>query len=487
MPTENTYKDGRIENDPTKIDIHAEDIKNLPKSILNFIKDTVSIKDEIDIPETIEGIEKSIPVRGSTVWILICSIIVASVGLNFNSVAVIVGAMLISPLMGPIRGVGLAMATNDFKTLISGLKNFGVMIIVSLFTAFIYFVITPIKGDTSELLGRVKPQAFDILIAFFGGLAGIIASASNNKSAAITIVPGVAIATALMPPLCTLAYGLSIGNWQYAGGAFYLFLLNSVFICLSTVILLRLLKFPKKDFVNPRTERKVKLIIWVSILLIVIPSIYKTTIIVKESIFESAAQEYVDKVIKSDETIFFTSEYIYQDENGNSVIKIYTNGVDVSDEIETQWRNQLKSFELDKTKLKVLDHKTDLSGIQSIADVKAELNLTKEGLANLSQANKDLQNQLEKLESKKVNVKALGMRVKSQFPKIAEISYGKSLNSNNTESIDTLYTFNVVIKDSISELENTTILESLKKALDTEMKISDPLIKSENVRIYRVK
>mgnify|MGYP000686804594 FL=1 len=204
----------KIENDPTKIDIDADTFVNLPKSIFNFFKETISLQKEIDMPGTMESIKQSIEVKGSAVWILVCSILVASVGLNFNSVAVIIGAMLISPLMGPIRGVGLALATNDFKTLIKGVKNFGVMIAFSLVTSYLYFLFTPIKGDTSELLGRVKPQAFDVIIAFFGGLAGIIASASNNKSAAMTIVPGVAIATALMPPLCTMSYGLASHQWS---------------------------------------------------------------------------------------------------------------------------------------------------------------------------------------------------------------------------------------------------------------------------------
>ncbi len=478
-------EDNRIKNDPTKIEIDKENIKNIPKSIFNFIKNIVSIHDEIDIPSTIKSIETNIEVKGSAIWILICSIIVASGGLNFNSVAVIVGAMLISPLMGPIRGVGLAIATNDFKTLIKGLKYFGVMVVVSLVTAWIYFKFTPIKGDTSELLGRVKPQAFDILIAFFGGFAGIIATASRNKSAAMTIVPGVAIATALMPPLCTLSYGLATHQWDYALGAFYLFLLNSVFIALSTVLLLRFLNFPKKAFVNAKTEKKVKIYIYIALLLIVIPSIYKTVTIVRESIFESNVEAFIETVVKpSDDTVFFTYEIEYNDEQ--SVLKIYSNGANVSNKKQKEWQNKLKFHNIEDTKVVLKKQEQDFTHIQNYADVNAQLHITQEQLSKALADKNQLESEIKQLKQSEIKMDEIGKRIKSQFPKIKMISYGLSYNYNNNNQVDTLHTFNVAWADSIPRLQYIDMYKKLKTSLQTELEIIDPNFNSKKIKIYKV-
>ncbi len=473
-------KKRRVEHDPTKIDIGTDDLVNLPRSILNFFKDIITIKDEIEVESTITSIKQNMVFRGSAIWILICSIIVASVGLNFNSVAVIVGAMLISPLMGPIRGVGLALATNDFKTLISGLKNFGVMVVVSILTAYIYFKLTPIKEDTSELLGRVKPQAFDVLIAFFGGFAGIVASASNNKSAAMTIVPGVAIATALMPPLCTLSYGLATNEWNYALGAFYLFLLNSVFIALSTVVLLRVLKFPKVDFVNPKTERKVKIYTFVVLLLIVIPSVYKTVQIVKASIFESQANEYVSQVILADNPYSYDVDIDYND--GSPVITVYSNGAEISQELKDQWNAQLPHY-IEGASIKYKEKTQDNSHIESIAELKAKLALAQEQNFQLNEANTQLSGKLKKFEDTKLDVKELGVRVKSQFPAVKEIFYGKGMNYQVNGKLDTAYTFTIEWKDSVDINYINYYAPKLRNMLITELEISDSTSTGKTVKV----
>lgn len=470
------------ENDPTKIEIDADAIVNLPMSILKFFKDTISLQHEIDKKSTMESIKQSIDFKGSAVWILVCSILVASVGLNFNSVAVIIGAMLISPLMGPIRGVGLALATNDFKTLVKGVKNFGVMIAFSVVTAYLYFLFTPIKGDTSELLGRVKPQAFDIIIAFFGGLAGIIASASNNKSAAMTIVPGVAIATALMPPLCTMSYGLASHQWAYALGAFYLFLLNSVFICLSTVILLRVLKFPKLAFVNPRTERRVKIYSFITLLLIVIPSVYKTVVIVQESIFEKDAQDFINNVILSDDNYLYTTDVDYN--NGKPIFKVYTGGEEISEEKLDLWKSLLPESLSNATIIpKGKKKEIDMSHLENFAEVKAKLAIAKEGTYKLNSEVDQLKNELDKFQNNQVNIKELGLRVNNAFPTIKEITYGKSYSYNSGGVIDTVYVFNIDWKDSVNldslQLEST----KLTNMLITELEIADSTSKDKAVKV----
>lgn len=472
--------DKRRHEDPTKLDIDASDIVNLPKSFFNFIKDIVSIKDEIDVENTTASIKQNMVFRGSAIWILICSIIVASVGLNFNSVAVIVGAMLISPLMGPIRGVGLALATNDFKTLISGLKNFGIMIAVSIITAYVYFKFTPIKEDTSELLGRVKPQAFDVLIAFFGGLAGIVASASNNKSAAMTIVPGVAIATALMPPLCTMSYGLATHEWNYALGAFYLFLLNSVFIALSTVVLLRLLKFPKVAFVNAKTERKVKIYTFVVLLLIVIPSVYKTVQIVRESIFESQANDFISNVILVDNPYSYDVDVNYN--QGKPIVTVYSNGAEISQELKDQWTAQLPHY-IEGASLKFKEKTPDNSHIESIAELKAKLALTQEQNFKLNEEKVELIHKVEKYENTSLNVKELGVRVKSQFPAVKDLFYGKGMIYNANGEIDTAYTFTIDWKDSVDPNYIKFYAPKLQNMLMTELEIADSTSEGKTVKV----
>ena len=216
----------KIDYDPIKSEVNKVSFKQSFDSFKVFIKELMSINHDVDRDETVKSIVADIEFSGTNIWILMCSIIVASIGLINDSTAVIIGAMLISPLMGPIRGIGLALSTNDFKILIKSLSNFGVMIAVSVLASFLFFLITPIKTETSELLSRTEPQVLDILIAFFGGLAGVISATIKNKGGTLTVVPGVAIATALMPPLCTVGYGLALANWSYFIGAFYLFLLN---------------------------------------------------------------------------------------------------------------------------------------------------------------------------------------------------------------------------------------------------------------------
>ncbi|MGB6269012.1 MAG: DUF389 domain-containing protein, partial [Olleya sp.] len=194
-----------------------QDAKGLFKSIKHFMQELLDFRDDTDRDATIEAIKVDIPFKGATAWILICSIFVASVGLNANSTAVVIGAMLISPLMGPILGVGLSIAINDIDTLKRSLINLAIMIVLSLLTAFLFFRFFPLSEDTSELLGRVQPDIRDVLIAFFGGLALIIAR--TKKGTIASVIFGVAIATALMPPLCTAGYGLAKGNWVYFGQA----------------------------------------------------------------------------------------------------------------------------------------------------------------------------------------------------------------------------------------------------------------------------
>lgn len=230
------------------------DARRFLREVWLYLKELVNIYDESDPTATIANLTKGVEFRGDNVWLLLFAMIIASVGLNVNSTAVIIGAMLVSPLMGPIMGVGLSIGINDNTLLRKSLKNLAVMMIIALLASSIYFLLTPLSDAQSELLARTKPTIFDVFIAFFGGAAGILAS--SRKQEKITVVSGVAIATALMPPLCTAGYGIGTGQPIYFFGAFYLFFINSFFIALATFLMVRYLRFPKRTYVDATRERR---------------------------------------------------------------------------------------------------------------------------------------------------------------------------------------------------------------------------------------
>ena len=236
------------------------------------IRDISNLHDDTNIEATIASITKDIEFKGANVWILFLAVIVASVGLNVNSTAVIIGAMLISPLMGPINGVGLAIGIDDNMLLHTSLRNLLIMVVISLTASTTYFIVSPLSDAQSELLARTTPTIFDVLIAFFGGMAGIVAA--SRKEGKITIISGVAIATALMPPLCTAGYGLATGQFSYFFGAFYLFFINSFFIALATFIVVRYLHFPVKEIVDPVKRRVQRRNITIFSVLMIVPSVY---------------------------------------------------------------------------------------------------------------------------------------------------------------------------------------------------------------------
>jgi uncharacterized hydrophobic protein (TIGR00271 family) len=261
------------------------------KELLEYLK----LDGEVDDFEKIHAsIEKDVIFRGTNLWILVLAILVASVGLNMNSTAVIIGAMLISPLMGPINAMGYSIATYNFPLLRKAVKNFSFAVGASLVASTIYFAITPISTAHSELLARTSPTIYDVLIALFGGLAGIVAISSKQKG---NVIPGVAIATALMPPLCTAGYGLATAQFNYFFGAFYLFTINTVFIAISAMIVSQVLKFPIITLVD--NSRKVVVNRWISsvIAVTIIPSIYFGYGLVQKEKFAENAKNYINNVM----------------------------------------------------------------------------------------------------------------------------------------------------------------------------------------------
>ena len=294
----------------------------------------------------IDSITKSSVFVGANLWILIFAILIASIGLNMNSTAVIIGAMLISPLMGPIMGVGLGMGINDFELVKKGLRNLLIATVIGISASAIYFWLTPINIARNELLARTSPSVYDVFIAFFGGLAGVVAATRKEKSNAI---PGVAIATALMPPLCTAGYGIATGHLYYFLGALYLYCINSIFICISTFLIIRLMKFRKKTFDDKHYERKVsRYILWTTIIAI-LPSIYLTYGIIHKSLFENAAEKFVKEQFNYKDTQVISKNYTYSSDKQQ--IDLLLIGYELPAKAIDSIKRNLKAYNLENTKL----------------------------------------------------------------------------------------------------------------------------------------
>ena len=256
--------------------------------------------------EVIAQISDGVDSHGATLWVLIFAIFIASLGLNVNSTAVIIGAMLISPLMGPIIGMGLAVGIADLKLFKRALTNYLITTVISVVTATIYFAISPITEAQSELLARTSPTLYDVLIALFGGAAGILAISTKSKN---NVIPGVAIATALMPPLCTAGYGLAVSNTSYFFGAFYLYFINTVFIAFTTCIGVRLLHFHRKKFVDREKMKRVNYYIISIVIITMLPASYMTWNIIKQSVTENNVEKFVRDELNNNGTYIISYEY----------------------------------------------------------------------------------------------------------------------------------------------------------------------------------
>ena len=308
--------------------------KRLYRSVLGFEEGT-------DREATVEGIKKDISFRGHSAWILVFSILIASIGLNVNSTAVIIGAMLISPLMGPILGLGLSIGIHDYDTLIRSVKNIGIAICISLLTSTLYFLITPLSTEQPELLARTKPTILDVLVALFGGFAGIIAGSRKEKT---NVIPGVAIATALMPPLCTAGYGLANLNMNYFFGAFYLFFINSVFISLSTYVVVKYLKFPVIQFIDNRRYNRYKRIVFSFLFIVIAPSVFIFFNVIQEARFEIRAEKFVEEKCHFEGSDLLSYKIIYNDTL--SFVDLYYIGDEVNAEQLSFLKGTLPNYDL---------------------------------------------------------------------------------------------------------------------------------------------
>ena len=467
-----------------------EDAKGLFVSVRQFLIELFDFRDDTDHEATLEAIKADIPFKGATAWILIFAVFVASIGLNADSTAVVIGAMLISPLMGPILGIGMSFALNDIETFKKSLINLGIMIGLSLFASFLFFYFFPLSEDNSELLGRVSPDIRDVLIAFFGGLALMVARTKRGTIA--SVIFGVAIATALMPPLCTAGYGLAKANFSYFFGAMYLFTINTIFIALATFLVMKLLRFPMHKYANAAKRKRYSTIATVVGLAVMIPAIFTFLKVFEESQINNQFDNFVKNEIKEIDgfQLIGAPELSIKDKE----IKMsFFN--EVSDGERNLIKNQLnnkeyikikdfdikikgsdtKSFELITTAYK--EKREELQESENIIDgLHKQITELKETISSLN--NRIEQDALNK-NQQAIAFNSIIKEAKIRYNNIESIAFSRELFSKDFIKIDTIpvatINWNDRIKDSVlikKELE-------FRAWLQKEMKLDTLLIKRQ--------
>lgn len=380
------------------------------------VRDDQATHAEID-----SDIRDMVEFRGTKLWVLMFAIIVASVGLNMNSAAVIIGAMLISPLMGPIMGIGYGIGINDFELIKKSLRNIGFAALVSILSATVYFLISPLSEARSELLARTTPTIWDVLIALFGGLAGILATTRKIKS---DVIPGVAIATALMPPLCTAGYGLATGHLSYFFGAFYLFFINMVFIALATVLFIGYLKLPHKSFVDAALERRVRIYIAGLVLATVLPSIYLAYDMVTDAAFNARAHDFIKNEMTFDNTLVTQTNI----SPSTKEIEVSFIGDEITKEQLAAIEKRLKNYKLANVKLVVhqpSSTKIDIASLKTslLKDLYSTRLKTSEEKDKRTQA---LEIELAQIKAGQPDSQSIARELQSQYPMLLRVALAKT-------------------------------------------------------------
>ncbi len=394
--------------------------------LLKSVWSILNITDNAQPEDTIRGIERDIDFRGFNVWILILAIFIASIGLNVNSTAVIIGAMLISPLMGPIMGLGLSVGISDWSMLKRSFRSLAIAVSVSLLTSSLYFAITPLSDAQSELLARTSPNLLDVFIAFFGGLAGILAGSRKEKN---NVVPGVAIATALMPPLCTAGYGIGTGQWQFAIGAFYLFLINSIFISISTFMVVRLLRFPAKELADSKKQKKLRGYISLFAVITMVPAVWVFYNTVVESLYNRRIDAFVNEIVSYDGTEI-VKKYLIQSDS-LTTLNLVMLGERVPEEISNEWRSKLKLYELGNTKLRIVQSGMEELGEEGTTSKLLDFYtsaqqdmLTKDQKINLLEA------EIQILKGKRLDFTKLSKEVEINYPELLSFNFAYNMHTD---------------------------------------------------------
>jgi len=457
-----------------KEDVQKE-FKGFFQSLKEYIPQLLSIRRDTDKEATAKTIREGVSIKGQTAWILVFSILIASIGLNVSSTAVVIGAMLISPLMGPILGIGFSIGVNDVDTLKASVINFGAMVFLSLLTSFIFFSIPIFKEATPEILARTKPDVRDVLIAMSGGLALIIAISRNKPQ--FNTVAGVAIATALMPPLCTAGFGLATGQFNYFGGAMFLFTINCIYIALAAFVITKYLKFPMLKYINQAKRKRISRIASLIAFVILAFSIYLFYQLYVLNDYTIKAEKFIENLKEEGVNIIGDSKQSinYQEKE----IKLYVFGSDYSERDKERWEEQISELGLKNTKLTILKSQDD-SGIREDIDKIKELYINshqmlssrdetiKEKDLRISELEKDLR----RYYANEVHFDRIIKEIQINYADLQEIGYSREYVSN-FEKMDTLNVISVRWKNKVSNRQRKQQEEKLKAWLQTRLDIKN--------------
>ncbi|MBQ9723638.1 MAG: TIGR00341 family protein [Bacteroidales bacterium] len=433
------------------------------QNFTTLIRDTLNLNEHIDTETAERSIRNNIEFKGPNAWILAVAVIIASVGLNVNSIPVVIGAMLISPLMGPIFGLGLGLGVSDIQLMKSSGKNLLIMVSISLAVAFIYFIITPLSlSNPTELLARTSPTFYDVLIALFGGFAGILEQCRKDKG---TVFSGVAIATALMPPLCTAGYGLACGEFSYFLGALYLFVINCTFIMLATYAGVKYFRFRPTEYQDETIGKRTKRLTTALIIIFIIPSIWSAVLLIQQNNFEVNATSFAEHRSTYGKSILYDYKI---DHNDNTSLTLFFTGEALSERDKDELYSVAAEYDINKEQIQIRDYaledKSDMNAFKDIYEKKESIISAKEQEIVL------LKNELEKIKSNELEYDKISKEIFSIKSSVSGISITKGhiYNRDSTSRRDVI---SVVVSslDSIDTGELEELREWLKVRMDTEV------------------
>lgn len=426
----------------------SQEIKRF--SLKYYLKDLFDISVETDKAGTIKDIKEGISMKGHNAWILIFSILIASVGLNVSSSAVVIGAMLISPLMGPILGLGMSIAINDVYTLRRSLANLGTMVAISIITSFLFFSIPLFQDETPEIMARTAPDLRDVLIAISGGLALIVAV--SRRSELTNTIAGVAIATALMPPLCTAGYGLAVRNLNYFGGAFFLFIINSTFIALATYFILKFLNFKPIRYEDSIRKTNIARIASVLALIVFAGSIFEFYQLIRQKQFEQKANIIINEVKEDGYSLIDMKEDNYNYDDNSITLTVFGRNVETED--VKKWQKKMDNVGLTDTKLIIHQNKDDSELVQEVEEIRKAYNTQFELIRTKDEALKALE---EQLAYNAIPLKQIADEARINYSDLEEVSFARKFKYN-FQTIDT-----VVVIYSVWNKEDKTYQEQFDK------------------------
>lgn len=466
----------------TKFDFNdnSEEIKKnasgLFSALFRFTKKVFNFKNDVDKNLVVNSIKKDISMIGTTSWILVCSILIASVGLNADSTAVVIGAMLISPLMGPILGLGFSIATNDLDTLKNSSINFIAMVLISVLTAFIFFLVFPIKDQSSELLTRTEFDIRDVLIAFFGGLALIIAK--TKKENISTAIFGVAIATALMPPLCTAGFYLAIYDFTRAGKAMYLFIINSMYIIVATYFVLKFLQFPLLNYANSAKRKLTKrLLIFFSFIIFIFP-IYTFIDAINKANFKKQAELFLNDELVGLENYKYLIESAESDFDDQEIVLNNYGQKPISDDVISLLKSKLKSYKkLENTTLVFKQLEIDKNSNSFIKELRFRdsIEIVEKNL-QLVELSKEIE-ELKELSREKLLFEKIAKEANLIYPDLKQFEIFEKIRTdfNSTKKI---LVVNVNWENSLTDLEIEKLNLSLRRWLEFQFESDDFIIEN---------